>query len=476
MKTKIKTITKRIVCVLGAFVLSLFAIFESTLSINVKAEDTSETETNYTNVLDDLKKDETFKEIDYPVNTSVDEMQVIQIAESSDKELFVYVYQPNTTNNYILSEIRMGFPEVSVKTTYDDYGLTLLSQEGVFFKYGVNGVVVKDTAIRYYDIIQVERPNNVVNSPDYMSLAVTNTVDSIVYEVAQKWAVYEKDGKTVYEAEELEVVTITDKIVGYIRYPDGYYLCENSSVDAHFIAFNTDWVIDEIYEADIEFDWAQYWKGRPPHEPSEKTLIKSFKDDVKTINVEDTGKNDGDGFLGKKYTWKRITTVSQFISKSTEAGKDINFVEGVYNDLEKKQWVINFLDTDYINSYATNTIDWTEVSNVSILRLKFRVGKDVYNLGCVDNEQTGSKDPVGSADTKFDDFVEDIEKKLSDFLSSLGKAFEKIFGILGVALIGIVIAFVIGLIAPFIGPVFRGLWWLISLPFKLIGKLFKKKK
>ena len=50
--------------------------------------------TRYSGVLEDLQKDETFNIEDYPAINDDYSIQVIQIAESSDNELFIYVYQP----------------------------------------------------------------------------------------------------------------------------------------------------------------------------------------------------------------------------------------------------------------------------------------------------------------------------------------------------------------------------------------------
>ena len=46
------------------------------------------------------------------------------------------------------------------------------------------------------------------------------------------------------------------------------------------------------------------------------------------------------------------------------------------------------------------------VSEVTILRLKFQTDGVTYNLGVVDNKQTGSRDPFASADTWLDDIEE----------------------------------------------------------------------
>ena len=49
----------------------------------------------YSEVLDDLKKDASFQESNYPERPTDYSLNIIQIAESVNKELFVYVYQPS---------------------------------------------------------------------------------------------------------------------------------------------------------------------------------------------------------------------------------------------------------------------------------------------------------------------------------------------------------------------------------------------
>ena len=46
----------------------------------------------YSDVLEDLQKDEKFSKDDYPVNETNYSLKLIQIAESKDKELLVYIY------------------------------------------------------------------------------------------------------------------------------------------------------------------------------------------------------------------------------------------------------------------------------------------------------------------------------------------------------------------------------------------------
>ena len=68
----------------------------------------------YTNVLDDLKKDSGFKPSNYPEKADDYSLQVIQLAESSDNELFVYVYQPSGQMK------KLSACSINISTTIND--------------------------------------------------------------------------------------------------------------------------------------------------------------------------------------------------------------------------------------------------------------------------------------------------------------------------------------------------------------------
>ena len=89
MKQRTKT---GIVGIILAFVLGARTVFTAVRIPRYTAEAESVT---YTNVLEDLRKDSSFDTGNYPANTTDYTLQVIQLAESADRELFVYVYQPS---------------------------------------------------------------------------------------------------------------------------------------------------------------------------------------------------------------------------------------------------------------------------------------------------------------------------------------------------------------------------------------------
>ena len=93
---------------------------------------------DYSGVMQDLQKDENFKPEDYPDNPQDYSLQVIQIAESTDKKLFLYVYNPcGVTRPLIATCVNMSLTQSVDNTRL--YNLTYVSSNGVFGKYLVNG-------------------------------------------------------------------------------------------------------------------------------------------------------------------------------------------------------------------------------------------------------------------------------------------------------------------------------------------------
>ena len=60
----------------------------------------------YSDVMDDLRKDESFKAEDYPAISEDYSLKVIQIAESVNGELFIYVYQPSAGSRDLMATDR----------------------------------------------------------------------------------------------------------------------------------------------------------------------------------------------------------------------------------------------------------------------------------------------------------------------------------------------------------------------------------
>lgn len=443
-----------------ALILAIMSILFFSISFKVVAKE--EETTGYTDVLEDLQKDETFDISKYPASEQV-KVDVIQIAESSDRELFIYVYEPcYKTEKYDVDKIRLGDVEIGFDTEYKDYDLTLLNSNGVFFKYKVEDFTVRESNVRYYDVVSLLYK---LAEPYENGLGQTITHKSIIVE--QKWEALTFEGKTTYRMEESKTVTITDKVVGFIRYWDGFKWIQ-SYTDSHFVAFSTDLQIDSLFEASLTFIKKDYEetitygvsKGR---KYSSETLVPI------DIFSDDDGENEGNGLFGKKYTWKRIEKVSDFMKSDS-----ISVIKQDLTSLEKHKWVLRFYETKFKDSFMQNVscITAVEVSDVTILRLKFKTAGKPYNLGVVDNYQTGPDEPSGTVDPEIDLGIDDI--------------WEKIQKIISLVLILVIGGVIVAILSPFIPMIVKGIvlvfsWiikgicWVICLPFKLIGKLFKRK-
>lgn len=420
--------------------------------------DTNTIEKEKTNVLDDLKKDNSFSESYYPVILNDYSLQIIQIAESSDNELFVYVYQPSGQEKHLVAS------SINISTTkHDDinplnYKLKLLNSDGVFYKYIVLDLTVSTESPRYYCITSICRPfdETIDKDADY-----GNTVTEVPYVIGRQYS-FTSDGISVVD---IETITITDKFVGFVRYESGLPVVFEGSCDSHFVAFDTDKPIDKLFEADVyytsqsyEFTMNGFIKNETYGEKTDKYAYLSYTDE----KVEYKS-----GFIfTTTYQWDRIETVEQFMAENDLTQNvysgvlfDVNVQNKITEEgiaaLEGKKWVLRFAETSYISvvsgsNVVNSSIAYTIVGDVSILRLKFETDGITYNLGVIDNKQTGSNNPINKEEIKIE-------------LKNSGK---KILSLL-------ILLLLIVILAPFLPFILRAVVWLIALPFKLLGVLFK---
>lgn len=199
-------------CLLSCFSNTIINVYAS--SIDVVG--------GYTDVLEDLQKDENFNIDNYPVVKDDYSLQVIQIAESSDRELFLYVYQPCSPN------IDLNATSINLSTTtgrdlsYKNYFLQLLSKNGCFGKYILRNFTVQTEDTRIYDISSIFRKWNAKYDEES---GTDNTIEEVSFAVAQKFtAKTMEDGTVEYANNGTDVVYITDKWCGFCRYKGGFSL------------------------------------------------------------------------------------------------------------------------------------------------------------------------------------------------------------------------------------------------------------
>ena len=423
------------------FVLTLILLLSTfwTSTINVAY---AEGETVYTNVLDDLKRDERFSVEDFPTVVGDYSLQLVQVAESSDNELFIYVYQPAAPYKELTaSEARLScnYKYVSIDTGFGikvpllggvmDYDLELLSREGPLCKYKVLDFDIKSNeTVRSYDIIQFLRP---FDSDIDTQLDNDNTITEVSCPISEKVTFTKVGDTTMVDKVDIETIQITDKYVGFVRYDDGNSEFVASSgwlsndCDSHFVAFSTDKKIENLRSATVSFD-TQDWSKTEKYsygQSVERTVSVSSSESVSHNSVE----HFWFSHIKHTYTWNRIQKASEFFIEDGQklfaqgvlsTYTDVEYTEECKNAVLNSDWVLRFYETDYEVTWSSGirpipTFSGTIVSNVSILTLTFEEDGEVYTLGVVDNKQTGSKDPSGTVGTKteidFSNLLPDID-------------------------------------------------------------------
>ena len=447
----------RLVSIFLAFVLGICAVITTAAQTPLVARAESIT---YSGVMEDLKKDTSFKSENYPSKADDYSLQIIQLAESTNKELFVYVYQPSgKTKDFKASSINIS-TTINNNISYLNYKLELLNSSGVFYKYKVSGLTVKDESVRYYAISSIYRPFD--ESIDKQASG-GNTVTEVNYAVNKQYAFGSINGKPYVNCVDIETIVVTDKFVGFVRYKDGFKLYVGAC-DSHFVAFNTNKPMDKLLEADVYYTTQAYSSSWAAF-VGENETFGDKADKYAYLKYTDKVEHTGGGLFAGTYKWDRIQTVDDFIKNEDReqifSGAVIDvkisskLTDAALNELKGKKWVLRFTETDYTlwsgqGTYGTFS---TIVGDVTILRLKFETDGITYNLGVIDNKQSGSKDPSNETDIDI----------------SLNKRGKMILYLLMLILLII-------LLAPILPYVLQAIVWIISLPFKGISAAVKSTK
>lgn len=448
---KLATIAAAIVAAFGAF---------SFHPLAAHAEDSPTAET--TSVMEDLQADATFSKDAYPSKTidqlkAADEelLQVIRIGESANAELYVYVYQPSdATKEIVASKILIG--QTASDNVANVYPLKLISTDGVFDKYFVDGLnVLSSFEVRLYQITSIFRPFDASLDAETGN---DNVNSNMAVPVGQTWyARNSTDGKIEYAHTIDKVITVTDEWHGEIMYSDGLSLLGIQPFTiSHFIAFTTDRKIEELLKAEITYVPEQFdyvWEM-----PSNRYYGKGIKEMPRAyarLDADQTGGNDPN-WLGHKYEWKRINTIEDFIALegealSSSALAELNKVSE--NSNGNGAFVLRFKETPYSvktftgssfmgATFTQTSYETIRIKDVAIIKLTFRTNGDTYTLGVVDSMTTSDNNPDGNHG-----FWEGILLNIKDGFNDLQKAFRMIslligaclmVGLLGIAIYGIV--------------------------------------
>lgn len=414
----------------------------------------------YSNVLDDLRKDSNFDESYYVENEKDYGLSVITLAESTDNDLYVYVFQPTADKNVFLATHINIWVNNDLSPEVEHFGLQCVSSDGGFFKYKVLDFVIPTTDTRAYEVISIFRPwiKGVDEEP-----SGDNKVSEKAFGVGRIFT-FSNGGQYSLTVEDSVILDLKSQFVGFLRLSAGGWssisfrndpnIIDNP-VDCHFIAFSSRFRIDELLEASVLYS---YDKRCPDglHEIKENQ--------VAVLDYRDSFVLQGSGLGSTSYEWDLIQTKDEFLQSFGTISSDS--LLGIFNvekvntssdtlkeNLKDKDWVLRFLVTDYVNnislSHGSGGDKWTTVYDVSILRLKFETDGKIYNLGAVSNKQTGSGKPDN--DTEWKVTVEEWVKWF--------------FLILGLILLGV-------LLSPFL-TILKFLWSIIKIVLDVVFAPFR---
>lgn len=483
---KSKQACKRILGIFFALLLLVSAVISGRVILPAFAVGTK-----YTGALEDLQKDVNFKESDYPVNVQDYSLKVIQIGESVNRELFVYVYQPAATKR------KLPATSISISTQINEnyapklYKLEVLSSDGVFGKYLVKDFVLQTTNERNYDISEIFRAwNSEIDEP----FTSGTTVSEVSFAVGKLFtATTEANGNISYTCTTTETIEIRNPVHGSLRYANGisppFATYWKSDCDSWFVAFNTDKRIDKLFTATVYYISQKYQtfvpsiSGVPP-----TTRYEEAQENYTVVTDKDkAGNNPHLWIKGEKRDWDRIQSVSEFIRTESLNAETEAAVKG-------KQWVLRFTETEYKETHHTSMglddieINGTKVSEATILQLKFETDGIVYNLGAVDNKHTPDTNPDNPPSDQDRYEPRAFWESIKNFFT--GKSKWWVYLIVAIAVL-LLLPTILGLLFPAVGKfllwlikgvfncvwwLVKGLWWLICLPFKGIASLIKRSK
>ncbi len=475
----------------------LLLLFAMILTMFGGVGQTYAAEITYSNVLDDLQKDSNFNVADYPAIDNDYGLQVIQIAINKERrEMYVYTYQPcqgsfplTATSIKMSGTDKMGFEiedyeELAEVDKPHLYGLTLLNTNGVFCKYKVDGLKVATAERGVAELFNIASIYRLWNKDIDIGPVADNTISEVDIPVGKLFSYICKNGNVEYHCKETKTVKIVTPYVDFVSYYNGLTwgsvlgLTGTSYVDVHYVAFNTDWQIDTLKEADITYIQCPYtvqggsWSYGEASAPQYKTI--DGTSEVSSSN----------NWSAQKYSWKCIQRSSDFVEMAglKNTAKD---------EVEKTEFVLVFLETEYTQKTVTTLAGHqvkqtgTKVSDVSILRLKFEKDGITYNLGAVMDKTTGDDTPGNQDNPVLTGFWEWLADKLGIPVEHL-KAI--VFGVialivLAIALpilsvvfpvVGQILKYVLKFIALFFKYLFLGLWYIITSPLRLISALVRK--
>ena len=442
-----KKIWSKIVSIAAAVVVAFSAL---TPTVRAVAEDTT---TSTTSVMQDLTSAGVDKN-DYPAKTVQEvkdagaaHLQLIRIGESVNDELFLYVYQPCDEEKELEASKVVINQTANLEATAQVYDLKLVSTEGVFDKYLVEGLkVLSSLSQRNYSITSImRRYDKELDAEKYANTG--GDIEYVPETVAQIWyARNAANGDREYAYTQDKVITVADRWHGTLFFMSNLTQFQYS----HFVAFTTDKKIDELKSVELTYagDKCAYVVKL------DKNVIKKIGEispQYVKISEGERGNNGANGWFEKYYEWEKIRTVESFINEknqelSDDAILNLERVQSTANQNGTNAWILGYFDDEIElkikNDYGGLAYaEFVDVTNVMLLKLTFRTAGITYTMGVVDTMVTPDDIEDGNG-VKSDhwawlkDAVNSMTKTLRTITLAVGAVFA--LGVLAIIVYGMV--------------------------------------
>ena len=470
MKNKILKICSLIAIVVLSAVVGLLA-FVDIYGVKVASAETVDSK----QVIEDLQRDKSFVQSDYPtaeysVELKDSLLQVFQIGETADDELIIYVYRPCYKSVDVSAKkisLSVGYSKNGEGLSPSTYNLKLLSRYTVFDKYRVVGFELPNAGDRYYNIVEifrdVDETIDEVNKDDF-------EISYKAISVGQQWYACDLNGDKHYEMNTFNTFPCQKIFDGNMLLNSGFNWgdiivgIKSKKCAVWFYCFNSpEYVIKHIYDATMGYSIEDAHLYGPAGVGAYTYSNQRPNQDIK-ITDDDIMHYKGGGLFADTYEIKRILPSTEFIKQVENQG--LKFGDGVREKILSSEWTFCYLDTEYTEDsfYGYKDINRQHVYDVGLLQIHFMdINHKIYDLGVVDDLSTP-------------DMISDITNK------TLGDSIKEFWDIFVKAILLILFIILLVLLLNFVPPVkrafkfiFKGISFVIALPFKALKSIFGKK-
>ncbi len=431
------------------------------------------TKSNYTSVVDDLKKLDKYTN-EYITSTDNQFITLTQ-AYDSDNSLHTYVFL-----NYVGSNDDVLVIYLNTSLEFDNFrplSIDLISYDNnsSLKKYEIPSLDNLNNATRKYEISGIYRSEG------------TSLVNLLRFDVHP---IFYFNGTTNDNLEcyyqEIETITITDKQVSFFCYGNsmnfffkdtGLMQSGNKYTDAWYVFFNTDKKIDNLISIDLSYvqfnfcvgassgntkmdyvfteEWVKNFVEKPTGAYNTSTFEGDFKfeyDDVKTVTIEPGTKKIDETQYGwfnvHKTTYETLDNIMDL--RKYKAQNEDTFVFTDYANTYT--WGVHFNDTKKSfeqkgSNNAAGLVTASTVTEVTILSLTFETDHKEKTLLAIDTPSKSEDNQGNIAETpKSDDLnLKDYLEELFNNFKNNGKA-SKIFSIFALILSSLLLVYLFAII------------------------------